>query len=46
MGYNVNLTRYDRVDFMQNLGVGNFDSMSESQLKNALIGARYSDPAF
>lgn len=46
MGYNVNLTRYDRVDFMQNLGVGNFDNMSESQLKNALIGARYSDPAF
>jgi len=46
MGYNVNLTRYDRVDFMQNLGVGNFDNMSESQLKSALIGAKYSDPAF
>ena len=46
MGYNVNLTRYDRVDFMQNLGVGNFDSMSEAQLKSALIGAKYKDPAF
>ena len=46
MGYNVNLTRYARVDFMQDLGVGNFSNMSETQLKQQLIGARYSDPAF
>lgn len=46
MGYNVNLIRYDRVDFMQTLGVGNFNNMTESQLKTALIGGRYSDPAF
>ena len=46
MGYNVNLTRYTRVDFMQGLGVGNFDSMTESQLKSKLIGMSYSDPAF
>ena len=46
MGYNVNLTRYARVDFMQNLGVGNFDNMTESQLKSALVGVGYKDPAF
>lgn len=46
MGYNVNLTRYTRVDYMQNLGVGNFNNMTESQLKSALIGVSYKDPAF
>ena len=46
MGYNVNLYRYARVDFMQDLGVGNFNNMSEAQLKQKLIGAKYTDAAF
>lgn len=46
MGYNVNLYRYARVDFMQELGAGNFDNMSEAQLKQALVGKRYVDRAF
>ena len=46
MGYNVNLTRYTRVDYMQNLGVGNFDNMTEAQLKSKLVGMGYKDPAF
>ena len=46
MGYNVNLTRYERVDFMQRLGIQNYDSMSESQLKQAIVGKEYKDTAF
>lgn len=46
MGYNVNLTRYARVDYMEKLGVKNYDKLSESQLKNALVGKGYKDPAF
>ena len=46
MGYNVNLTRYTRVDFMKDMGVPNFDKMSEAQLKQALVGTKYHDKAF
>lgn len=46
IGYNVDLTRYDRADFMQALGVPNFSSMPIAQLQKALVGKSYTDPAF
>lgn len=46
LGYNVNLTRYERVDFMQGLGVPNFSSMTVAQLQKALVGKGYTDKAF
>lgn len=46
IGYNINLTRYDRVDFLQGLLGRSHVGMSEAQLQRALIGKVYPDPAF
>lgn len=46
LGYNTNLTRYARVDFMQALGVGNFSNMSIQQLQKALVGRSYQERGF
>lgn len=51
LGYNVNLTRYDHAGFvnglLQSYGVrGNMDSMTEAQLKSALVGRSYSEHRF
>lgn len=46
LGYNLNLTRYDRVDFIKNLGVSNFSNMPISQIQQALVGKTYTDKAF
>lgn len=46
LGYNMNLTRYDRVDFMQSMGLPNFSNMSIAQIQKALVGRSYTDAAF
>ena len=47
LGYNLNLTRYDRIGFMKRLlGGVTHEGMSEQQLKSKLIGMTYQDPAF
>lgn len=46
LGQNLNLTRYERVDFMQRLGVGNFSNMTIAQLQQKLIGQGYTDNGF
>lgn len=46
IGYNVNLTRYARVDFMAELGLPNYSNMSIAQIQQALIGHGYVDRAF
>jgi hypothetical protein len=51
LGYNLNLQRYDHADsingLLQSVGVNNsYDSMTESQLKNALVGVSYKSNAF
>ncbi len=46
LGYNLNLTRYARVDFMQRLGAGNFDSMTPAQLQSALVGKGFTEGSF
>lgn len=46
LGYNVNLYRYARVDFMQGLGAGNYENMSIAQLQKALVGKGFVDKAF
>lgn len=47
LGYNLNLTRYDRVGFMNTqLGLGNYEKMTEAQLKKALVGTTFTDKAF
>ena len=49
LGYNVNLTRYDHGDFLDNqLATAGFShghaGLSVSQLKSALVGQTYTDP--
>lgn len=47
LGYNANMTRYDRVGFMDRLlGGQHYWQMSEQQLKSALIGKSYVDNAY
>lgn len=47
LGYNLNLTRYDRIGFMNDtLGLKNYENMTESQLKKALVGQTFVDKAF
>lgn len=46
LGYNSNLTRFARVDFMQNLGLPNFDKMPISQIQKALVGASFNEDGF
>ena len=46
MGYNVNLTRYDRIDFMERLGIQNYDTKSIEALRSQLVGTEYIDHAF
>lgn len=46
LGYNSNLTRYARADFMANLKVPNFSNMSVSQLQKALVGASFNEDGF
>lgn len=46
LGYNVNLTRFTRVDFMADLGLPNFSSMSIGQIRKAIIGATFTDKGF
>lgn len=51
LGYNLNLQRYDHSDsingLLKSVGVNSsYDSMSESQLKSALVGVSYKSNAF
>ncbi len=47
LGYNLNLTRYDRIDFMNSsLGLGNYETMTDAQLKRSLVGQTFVDKAF
>lgn len=46
LGYNVNLTRYARVDFVQRLGIANYQNMTQAQLQKTLVGQSYRDAAF
>lgn len=47
LGYNLNLTRYDRVGFMNDiLGLKNYESFSDAQLKQKLVGTTFTDKAF
>lgn len=47
LGYNANMTRYDRIGYMERLlGGRNYWQMTEQQLKNALIGKTYRDDAY
>lgn len=49
LGYNLTLTRYDRIGFMNDasgLGLGNYENMTEAQLKKALVGQSFVDKAF
>lgn len=48
LGYNLNLTRYDHADMVNNLlranGVrGDYSKMTQAQLKQALVGTRYGE---
>lgn len=49
LGYNLTLTRYDRIGFMNDasgLGLGNYENMTEAQLKKTLVGQTFVDKAF
>lgn len=46
LGYNVNLTRYCRVDFMASLGLPNYGGMSIAAIQKAIVGKGFVDPAF
>ena len=47
LGYDANMTRYDRIGYMERLLNGrNYWQMTEQQLKNALIGKTYPDKAY
>ena len=46
IGYNVNLTRYTRVDFMSDLGLPNFSNMPISAIQQVLVGQSFIDKAF
>ena len=48
IGYNVETTRYARVDFMANLnmGVSNFSRMSIQQIRNAIVGKSFTEDGF
>ena len=46
LGENLNVTRYCRVDYMEDLGVSNFYRMNISTLKKRLVGKTYVDGAF
>lgn len=46
LGYNSNLTRFARADFMAGLGFPNFSNMSASQLQKALVGASFNEDGF
>lgn len=47
LGYNANMTRYDRIGYVERLlGGRNYWQMSEQQVKNALIGKTYPDRAY
>ena len=48
LGYNVNLTRYDRVDSLAKFGLGGgaYQNMTEAQLKKALVGTTFHDDGF
>lgn len=48
LGYNVNLTRYDRVDSLAKFGLGGgkYQNYSEAQLKKMLVGSTFHDDAF
>ena len=47
LGYNANMTRYDRIGYVERLLNGrNYWQMTEQQVKNALIGKTYPDKAY
>ena len=54
LGYNMNLQRYGRVDYIDNFGKiagvninsSNYGKMSEAQLKKALVGTEYGEAGF
>ncbi|MBR2215965.1 MAG: hypothetical protein IJ849_09435 [Selenomonadaceae bacterium] len=46
LGENLSMTRYDRVGFMQTLGINNYDRMKITTLKKRLVGHVYTDAAF
>lgn len=46
LGENLNLVRYDRVGFMDGLGIKNYDKKSIATLRKQLLGYTYDDKAF
>ena len=48
LGYNLNLTRYDRVDALNQFGLGGgkYQNYSEAQLKQMLVGSTFHDKGF
>lgn len=47
LGYNANMTRYDRIGYMKRLlGGRDYTRMTEQQLKAALVGKTYQDDAY
>lgn len=46
LGENLSMTRYDRVGFMETLGIANYDQKRISTLQKRLIGHTYTDKAF
>lgn len=46
LGYNVNLTRFARADFMTRLGLPNFSNMSIAQIQKSLVGATFNEDGF
>ena len=46
IGKDITLYRGAHEDFIQRLGIKNYEKMTESQLKKALVGAQYSTPSF
>lgn len=46
LGYDLNLTRYDRVGYIRRLLGRTHEGMSEAELRSALIGRTYTDSSF
>lgn len=46
LGQNITLERYDRIGFMEMLGINNYDTKSIDTLKSQLVGTEYVDRAF
>lgn len=46
LGENLNLTAYQRIGFVERLGIKNYWKMTEQQLKDSLVGATFKNKAF